>query len=285
MNCVKPVSTLQRSLLNVNLSAKVDKYAQTGYYISMTNDLESILHSLGLPPSSQKIYRELLERGETTARFLSEKLGITRPSTYDHLALLVKRGLVVEKKKENKTYFAADDVRHIKQALESSIEKLSEQKKMFEDILPSLLKGSAQEAPRIKFYEGKEGLTYLVNDILWHKGETICTMWPHEEMLKVLGKETLTRFNDRRLQEKIRIEALWPHGAKQDKDYIWSGKDTLTLRKHAPKDLSFRMGYTIYGDKVSFISSQREVFGFIVQSKDFAELMRNQFKVMWTVSK
>jgi sugar-specific transcriptional regulator TrmB len=84
----------------------------------------------------QKIYRELLEHGETTARFLSEKLYITRPSTYDHLALLVKRGLVVEKKKENKTYFAADDVRHIDQALETSIEKLEEQKHIFKNHAP-----------------------------------------------------------------------------------------------------------------------------------------------------
>jgi sugar-specific transcriptional regulator TrmB len=251
----------------------------------MTHDLESILHSLGLPPSSQKIYRELLEHGETTARFLSEKLNITRPSTYDHLALLVKRGLVVEKKKENKTYFAVDDVRHIEQALGNSIEKLEEQKKVFTTMLPSLLKDSSQESPKIKFYEGKEGLTYLVNDILWCKGETIYTMWPYDEMVNVLGKEMLVRFNDRRLQEKIQVQALWPYGAKQTEGYIWIGKDALTERRHVPKGMNFRMGYTIYGDKVSFVSSHREVFGFIVQSKDFAELMCNQFKVLWNAGK
>jgi sugar-specific transcriptional regulator TrmB len=247
----------------------------------MTNDLESILRSLGLPPTSSKIYRELLEHGETTARFLSEKLYITRPSTYDHLALLVKRGLVVEKKKENKTYFAADDVRHIDQALETSIEKLEEQKHIFKNLLPSLLKGASQEAPKIKFYEGKDGLAYLVNDILWCKDETIYTLWPYEEMLKVLGKDVLTKFNERRLQRKIAIHALWPHGSKQSHDYIWKEKDALTKRKHAPKEMKFDMGYTIYGDKVSFVSSHREIFGFIVQSKDFALLMSSQFKVLW----
>lgn len=251
----------------------------------MKQDLESILSSLGLPPTSSKIYRELLENGETTARFLSEKLDITRPSTYDHLALLVKRGLVVEKKKENKTYFAADDVRHIDQALETHIEKLQAQKKLFSTMLPSLLKGSSQEAPKIKFYEGKEGLAYLVNDILWCKDETIYTLWPYEEMLKVLGKDVLTKFNDRRLQRKIAIHALWPHGSKQANDYIWNGKDAQTKRRHAPKEFVFSMGYTIYGDKVSFVSSTREVFGFIVQSKDFAELMCGQFKVLWSASK
>lgn len=243
------------------------------------------MHSLGLPPSSQKIYKELLEYGETTARLLSEKLGLTRPSTYDHLSLLVKRGLVVEKKKENKTYFAADDVRHIERSLTESIETLEDQKHAFLTMLPSLLKEAKTDSPKIRFYEGKEGMIHLINDVLWSQGETIYTLWPHNEMLKVVGKETLVRFNMRRLQEKIHIKALWSHDAKLDRDYIWSDKDTHIERRHAPKDVSFRMGYTIYGDKVSFISSHREVFGFIVQSKDFAELMRSQFDVMWKASR
>lgn len=251
----------------------------------MTNTLEGILQSLGLPPSSQKIYKELLEHGETTARLLSEKLGLTRPSTYDHLSFLIKRGLVVEKKKENKTYFAADDVRHIERALTESIETLENQKHSFLTMLPTLLKDAKTESPKIRFFEGKEGMTHLINDSLWSKGETIYTLWPYAEMLKVVGEEALMRFNARRLQEKIHIKALWPHDTKLDKEYIWSDKDTNIERRHAPKDVSFRMGYTIYGDKVSFISSHREVFGFIVQSKDFAELMCSQFKVLWNMSK
>ncbi len=248
----------------------------------MAHELDSILQSLGLPPSSQKIYRELLDHGETTARLLSERLGITRPSTYDHLALLGKRGLVVEKQKGSTTYFAADDVRHVEHALSESIERLTEHKKAFTSMLPTLLAASGADSPKIKFYEGKEGLTHLVNDVLWARGETVCTVWPHAEMVRVLGKEILLRFNKRRLQEKIHIKALWPHAIH--KESLWDD-DTNIVRKHMPKGTVFHMGYTIYGDKVSFIASHREVFGFIVQSKDFAELMRTQFDIIWSVSK
>ncbi|MEN9338248.1 MAG: hypothetical protein RIQ41_562 [Candidatus Parcubacteria bacterium] len=248
----------------------------------MPYDLDDILQSLGLAPSSQKIYRELLRHGETTARLLSERLGITRPSTYDHLATLVKRGLVVEKQQGSTTYFAADDVRHVERELDESIERLTEHKKAFSGMLPTLLASSALDSPKIKFYEGKEGLTHLVNDVLFARGETVCTVWPHSEMVRVLGKEILLRFNKRRLQEKIHIKALWPHTSH--KESLWDD-DTHITRKHMPTGTVFRMGYTIYGDKVSFISSHREVFGFIVQSKDFAELMRSQFDIIWSVSK
>lgn len=251
----------------------------------MISPLETILKDLDLPPTSSKIYRELLTRGETTARLLSERLRITRPSTYDHLAILKKKGLVVEFKRENTTFFAADDVRQVGHALKEKIATLSEHEKMFSTMLPELLQQSKTETPRIKFFEGKEGLGYLLYDTLWNKGETIQTMWPHEEMQRVLDKEFLVRFNEKRIREKITVCALWPHQAKPQVDYIWSGKDAYTKRKYAPKGKSWTMGYTIYGDKVSFISSDKEVFGFIVQSQEFAALMRLQFDALWDISK
>lgn len=251
----------------------------------MTTELRDILHSLGLPASSQKIYRELLENGESTARMLSIKLSLTRPSTYDHLDILVKKGFVVEKKKDNKTYFAADNVRHIEHKLTDTIEKLSEQKNAFVSMLPSLLKESKAIAPLVRFYEGKLGLSHLLHDTLWSKGETIYTMWPHEEIEKVLDRDFLIRFNDKRIREKIQVHALWPHSMKPKESYVWKDKDELIERRYAPQGLHWKMGYTIYGDKVSFISSEKEIFGFIIESKEFAALMKLQFDILWQQSK
>jgi sugar-specific transcriptional regulator TrmB len=250
----------------------------------MTPTLDSILRTLDLAPSSAKIYRELLENGETTARVLSERLHITRPSTYDHLAILKKKGLIVEKKIENKTYISISDIREIGNALKEKIETLTLHEKMFTTMLPSLLKQKKVDAPTIRFFEGHEGLHFLLHDVLWNRGETIYTMWPHEEMQKVIGKEALIRFNEKRIREKITVHALWPKTMKPTKEYIWNGKDALTQRKYTPKNMEWSMGYTIYGDKVSFISSHKEVFGFIVQSQEFSLLMRMQFDMMWSLS-
>lgn len=251
----------------------------------MTPTLESILQELNLHPTSSKIYRELLVNGETTARILSDRLKVTRPSTYDHLAILKKKGLIVEKKVENKTFFLVDDVRHIGHALNDKISLLTEQEKIFTNMLPSLLKQSKTDTPVIKFFEGRTGLESLLRDVLWSKGETIHTMWPHEEIERVVSKEFLIRFNDKRILEKISVRALWPHSMKPKESYIWKDKDVLTTRKYAPKGTHWTMGYTIYGDKVSFISSYKEVFGFIVESREFAELMKLQFSVMWAQAK
>jgi len=55
--------------------------------------------------------------------------------------------------------------------------------------------------------------------------------------------------------------------------------------RYAPKGMTWDMGYWMYDDKVAFISSQKELFGFVVHSRDFANLMRAQFHALWQISK
>jgi len=52
----------------------------------------------------------------------------------------------------------------------------------------------------------------------------------------------------------------------------------------APPNLDFSMGYAIYGNTVRFISNQKN-FGFLVESQELADMMRNQFKIIWDISK
>lgn len=251
----------------------------------MREELNEILKSLDLPLTSRKVYTDLLQNGEATARMLAERLSLTRPSTYDHLELLMKKGLIIEKRVGSKSFFGIDDTRQLGTMLDETIGRLAAQKEMFDTLLPELLKQGRTESPTVRFFEGKLGLTHLLNDILVQNVKEVYTMWPYKEMLGVLGKDALIRFNERRLQEKICIHTLWPSNKKVDNDYIWNGKDALTDRRQAPKGVTWHMGYTIYGDKVSFISSQKEMFGFIVSSREFAELMRIQFNALWEKSK
>ena len=46
------------------------------------------------------------------------------------------------------------------------------------------------------------------------------------------------------------------------------------------------MPYTIfiYGKKVAFISTKKELFGFIVESNDMAISMKVLFDVVWSIS-
>ena len=63
------------------------------------------------------------------------------------------------------------------------------------------------------------------------------------------------------------------------------GKGFLRELRLAPKTMSWNMSYWLYADKVAFISSRAESFGFLIHSRDFAELIKTQFETIWPLCK
>ena len=151
-----------------------------------------------------------------------------------------------------------------------------------------MIKEAATIEPKIKIYSGADGVRKVLNELLWcHDIETY-TMWPISNMVDVLGKDYLEHLNRVRIKNKVSIKGLWPHNKKvQLKEFPFLGVGGGHLRelRTAPKEVVWDMSYWIYGDKVAFISSKRELFGFVVHSRDFVDLLKTQFNVIWKLSK
>ncbi len=248
----------------------------------------SLFTELGITDNSAQLFSDLLEKGPSSARLLAERLGIPRPSVYDHLKVLIKKGLVTERNEENKKVFMVEDMNNIPALIQSKIDNLQSEKKNFEEILPSLLKQSEFVEPKIKFFSGKEGLQQVMNHIMWHDNIETTLMWPMSEMAGVLGKQYLYELNKKRIKRKISIRGIYPHGSILGfKEYPFLGVGSKHLReiRIAPNNMKWHMGYWMYEDKVAFVSSKKESFGFVIHSRDFAELMKTQFEVIWKESK
>ncbi len=246
--------------------------------------VNEMLRALDIPPSGRKAYCDLLIHGESTARSLAQRLSVPRSSVYDHLRPLLALRLVVEKEKEGKAVFGIHDIDDLGRLVTSRMESLAILGRTFEREKKTLTQQAETIEPKIKFVEGKEGLVSLLHEMLWDADSLIETVWPYEEMLKVLGKEVLEIFNTKRIRQKIELQTIWTD-TKPSRKHIWRGGDWKVERKIAPAKFSAPMGYSIYGNNVSFISSHKELYGFVVHSADFATLMRAQFKALWGVSK
>lgn len=247
--------------------------------------IEKALKELGFAENTIVVYSRLLELGSASARQLAENVGMPRPSIYDHLKMLVEQGLIVEADEEGRKIFRINDVKHLKALIKDKIEILEEEKKKI-DLFAPLTKTGVD--PKIRNFYGAEGIRQILKDFAWYENMEILTMWPVKEMIAVLGNYALESFNKRRIKNNNSIRAIWP----QDKTiplaqypFIGVGKKHLRQLRISPKSTTWNMGHAIYADKVSFISSRNEAFGFIVQSKDFADLMRVQFEVIWKMSK
>ena len=249
--------------------------------------LKTLFKDLGLPEKAQDIYKELLEKGSASARTIAQNLSLPRPSVYDYLDLLKNKGLIVEYDKDNKKYFQTDDINKIPNIFDLKIEELTKEKNNFEKLLPSLLQGMSVE-PKIKFYSGVEGVRQVLNDMLWNKNIETFALWPISEMVELLGKEYMANMNRKRIRQKLWTRGIWPEDKKVDfknHPFLGTGKEFFRELRIAPKGMTWNMSYWAYGDKVAFISSRKETFGFVIHSKDFFEMIKAQFEIIWKASK
>jgi len=251
-------------------------------YLNMNtlDKVKSALRRLDLSDHQQTVYLSLLTSGATTARILSSRTGITRPSVYDQLKTLRELNLVVELEVENKAHFAAADVKNLNALLSDKIDRLEQSRDFLEDALPSLRDTFSTVDPKIRFFEGEEGVKQLLKDIMWHGNMTMQVYWPHTQMSELFDRKFLEWFDSRRATRKLTVHSLWPQDTHKSDMDLFCTLPSDTQRK-LPKCTAPDMAYIIYDKKVAFISSAAEAFGFITESAEFAALQRMQFTALW----
>lgn len=244
---------------------------------------------LGLPENAHRIYLRLLENGTSSARQLAENLNIPRPSIYDNLKLLIDNELVDERDEENKKFFLLSDTKNLSHLVKNKIEILKKEENEINNFLKTIRKKSSHiMEPKIKFFPGVNGVKKVLNDLMWYDNIDTLTMWPISEMIEILGANYMEDCNRKRIRRNINIKGIWPRDKVIDfKKYPFMGvgKGFLRELRLAPKEMTWNMSYWLYEDKVAFISSRKELFGFIVTSRDFVELLKTQFKVIWPLCK
>ena len=91
-------------------------------------------------------------------------------------------------------------------------------------------------------------------------------------------------------KKNIILYVLCPENKKiTEKEYKSVGiedvQGELRETRILPGRIDVHLGYGVYGDKVAFISSKKENFSFILESKDLAKTLKNQFDYFWKLSK
>lgn len=247
--------------------------------------LEQVLTQIGIAEAPRAVYMDLALHGTSSARQISVRLSMTRPSVYDQIKILLKKGLVAERDMDGKAMFAIHDIADLGRLMEEDRARLDALTTDFDAAKKKLQAKTESVEPKIKFIGGCDAVLLAMHDMLWDDSVTLKAVWPYQEMIRVLGKKSLVEFNRKRIRNDLRLQTIWPGGKKVGDDFIWKDGDDLVERRIAPETFRPRMAYTIYGDKVLFISSAAESFGFVVQSRDFAHLMTEQFEVLWSISK
>jgi sugar-specific transcriptional regulator TrmB len=246
--------------------------------MKQTSTIRDVLADIGIEGPTAIVYTALLREGEATARMIAHRTEIARTSVYDHLNLLRSKGLIVERAVEGATLFDISDTRRLAVLLDERAESIAEHRRKLDEDMKSLLSRARSVQPKIRFFEGEDGVKQLMKDLLWYEDLTISLYWPYEDMLRFLGREFLLWFDERRKRRNISLRTIWDVDKKATSIFD-DGQDVE--RRFLSQEGAVPMSSIIYDNKVAFVSSHKEAFGFIVESREFSDLERRQFELMW----
>lgn len=252
--------------------------------------IENILKLLNFDEYEVKSYLFLLEKGPLTAGALAKSLGVPRSSLYGFLKRLAEDNLIVESQKGGVKIFAAEPPEKINLLFGQKMEALQKAQNDYVKILPELKnrQGEKYQAPKFQVFEGAEELRNALKDILLYHDIETQAFWPQKKMVEVLGGEIFRYHNKQRIKNHVSVRAIWPQNQKVEikkHPYFGSGEKFLREIRIAPPGIDFHMGYWIYGNKIVFISSALESFGFIIQSQEMVQMLKTQFEILWQISK
>lgn len=251
--------------------------------------LDRIFAKLEINSLESRTYLALLEAGPSTAGRLAQALNVPRSTLYGFLAKLVSSGLAILTEESGIKLWTAQAPEKIARLLNNKTLEWQEAAETFQRLMPELEARKAKDfiTPRFSFYEGVEGVRNILEDVLLYRDSVTQCFWPAKDMMEILGYDYMADHNARRIRQNLHIQSIWPSDKMVDihkNIFLGVGSDFKREIRQAPPGVTCSMGYWAYSNKVGFISSRRECFGFIVESMELREMLRTQFQVLWAMS-
>lgn len=247
------------------------------------SQIKLTLQSFGFGEKESEVYIAILELGRGTVTEISRKAGINRTTGYDILDSLVSKGVVSVSGKEPKQEYAAESPDAITEYLKKKAQDIEQNIKKSREIVPDLsLIHSVKSRPRIRFYEGKEGLQHVYENTLT-SSETILAYASVEDVHSVLTNY-FPEYYKRRAKKNIHIRAIFPktEAALDRQSYDKEEKRESVL---VPADAyNFSPEINIYDNKI-MIASWQEKLGIIIESQEIADAMKKTFELAWLGAK
>lgn len=233
------------------------------------------LEIFGFNEKESLVYMTLLELGSAPMSRIVKKSGLKRTTLYDVLETLKKRGFISITKTYGRTVYLPEDPRIIG-------EKLDEQQIIFKKTLPELLSiaNTFQKKPKIRHYEGQDGLKEIYKDCLEHENQEVLAWTPEE--LELFDQSFLQNiFTPKRIKNRMWMRVIAP-----DHPYMreYQMRDTAELRKtliEEGKKFDLDVEIMLYGNSSVGIVSFTDQMGMVIESKAIFQTLKSIFELQW----
>lgn len=243
------------------------------------SSIPKTLAQFGLTHNQTKIYLALLELGEAKVQDIAKGAAVLRTTVYEVLEQLKNLGIASQYNRAGVRLYMAEPPRKLEQILEFK-------KKSIQEIIPELesIYNIGGFKPKIKYYEGLEGYKTVYEDTLTAAGKRLYGILSMKDMLDKLGEKYMDDYIVRRVKAGIYLSIIriGPHEIK----HIWpEGPKEMRSVRLAPDNFVFPLTMYIYDNKVSLMSTKRENFSLIIESREFMQTQKALFDALWQTSK
>ena len=242
------------------------------------------LQDIGLSEKEAKVYLAALEIGRATADQLAKQAKIVRSTTYVQLESLMKKGLMSTYEEGKKTYFAPESPEYLKRIFELRKKEFEAKELELDGFLPELLKKfeGAGERPAVRFFDGKEGVAALREDLLkLPAGTDLRFIYSHDALAHVYSEEERFSHAQKRSTKGIKLRSIYTR-----KSGPFSPSDIVpnTDRRFVPYEkMPISSDMYVYNNTVAIIALNKKIFGVVIESEEIAQTIKTFFELMWTV--
>jgi sugar-specific transcriptional regulator TrmB len=238
------------------------------------------LARLGLAGKRGDVYLSLLQTGAATATQVARSTRIKRPTVYDILTELSRMNLVAEGTVGKRRVFTAESPQRLREFHER-------QQQHLDSALPELqaLFDQGPHRPRVRFYEGVEGIRFVSEDILTVQSKEYFWFGSMLEIVAVTGREYQEDWVRRRIAKGIWSNAIRVREKEPAYDFLKSGERNLRRLRFLPRPIVEDVaGLYIYDNKIAVTSALKESYGLIIESRELAALLRGLWRTLWEVA-
>lgn len=243
------------------------------------NKLIQTLKGVGLNEHEAQIYLSLLHLGQQPVSVIAKKAEINRSSCYLILERLMQKGFLEKVIDENNTAFQAvepiyvlDQLKNKHYELENKIENLGMALKDFDQ-----LKGGYEIKPKVVFFKDEAGLQNVLENTFTSSEPLRC--YASLDELSSLLPNYMPRYYQKRVRHGLRVKAMYP---ATEQSYLHKKRDKEELRESRliPREYNFHLDIMVYDHKV-VITSLKEKFGVMIESRPMAEAQKQIFDLIW----
>jgi len=238
--------------------------------------LEQELISIGLNEKEAKIYLSSLELGQSTVQSIAVKAAINRATTYFIIDGLMQRGLMSSFHKGKKQYFIAADPERLIEILEKEKKQIESKKENLQKLLPQLrsLNNKQGGRPLVRYYEGKEGVTSMVDEVLKAASGTVYMAYSVDAINDVFDRKDVERWRDIRVERGVQMKVMYTYKDGELKNIPNSENTKIPFDK-----FPITCDIAVYGNKVRIASLDKRLVGVIIEDEEIAKSMEAILKL------